>query len=397
MRGVGFYFGAVQFFFATTWTVYAIYLPQLAAQAGIPKAWVIFLLMADQAIFALMDLAMGIASDRMARVVGRLGKLVVALTAVSCLAFLALPLVAPQGSPALLIAVTVVWTLTSSALRAPPMVLLGKYVPKPAVPAMAALLLFGMGMAEAVAPYLAVTLRGIDPRLPFALASLALVLAASAMLWAEKKLVATPMPPRPPARPLNAGVLAFFGAVALLGLGFQVHSALNAGPQYLRFAQSADLEYLMPVFWLGFGLLMLPASRASARFGGVAVMAAGGLIGALASWLAASAGSLATLVTLQFLAGGAWGAVLMSATAAAIAIGSTGREGAATGGLWTLLAVATFARMALVAAQLHTDALIKPLLAWLPAALWATAALVLVALVARSRSAAQAGALGRSS
>ena len=36
--GIGIYLGVVQFFFAATWVVYVIYLPQLAAQAGIGAA-----------------------------------------------------------------------------------------------------------------------------------------------------------------------------------------------------------------------------------------------------------------------------------------------------------------------------------------------------------------------
>ena len=35
--GVGLYLGVVQFFFAATWIVYVIYLPQLVAQAGIGR------------------------------------------------------------------------------------------------------------------------------------------------------------------------------------------------------------------------------------------------------------------------------------------------------------------------------------------------------------------------
>src|SRR5258706_388744 len=38
---IGVYLGVVQFFFALCWTVYVIYLPQLAAQAGISKQAVV--------------------------------------------------------------------------------------------------------------------------------------------------------------------------------------------------------------------------------------------------------------------------------------------------------------------------------------------------------------------
>lgn len=390
MNRVGICFAAIQLFFVTTWTVYVIFLPQLAAQAGIGKQWVIFLLMADQAIFAVMDLLVGIAADRASRTFGRLARLMIGMTAVSCIAFLILPWVAPAGSPALFLAVTALWALTSSALRAPPLVLLGKYLPPPSVPWMASLLLFGLGVAGAIAPYLTVALRNADPRLPFALCSVALIVVVSGVLWAEKYL-AQRVPPAPvaAARPLTPSVLVFFGAAALLGLGFQVHSSLNAAPLYLRFAKPADLEYLMPGFWIGFSLLMFPAQRATTRYGGVAVMAIGGLVGALAAWLAATAGSLPILVTWQFIAGGAWGAVLMSALAAAVAVGRTGREGAATGGLFSLLALATFARMAIVAAQLNKEPGFSALLVWLPVALWGVAGLVLLVLALPARSSAR--------
>lgn len=390
MTRVGLYFALVQLLFVSCWTVYVIYLPQLAAQAGIEKKWVIFILMADQLIFALMDFSLGVAADRVVRVLGRLGPLLVGITALSCVAFLLLPVLAPAGSPALLVAAVVIWAMSSSALRAPPLVLLGKYAAVPSVPWLATLMLFGMGLAGAIAPYLTISLRGVDPRLPFAISSIALIVAVSGMLWAEKRLArgardeAAPTPA--PTRPMSADVVLFFGAVALLGLGYQVHFALNSAPLYLRFATPAELDRFMPVFWIGFNLLIFPACRANARFGGVAVMAAGAMVGGLASWLAVAAGSLEGLLALQFIAGGAWAAVLMSATAAAIAIGHTGREGAATGGLFSLLAIATFARMALVATQANKDADIAALLVWAPAAVWAIAGLLLAWLALRSRA-----------
>ena len=146
----------------------------------------------------------------------------------------------------------------------------------------------------------------------------------------------------------------------------------------------------MPVFWVGFNLLIFVACRANQRFGGAAVMAIGAVLGALASSLAASAGSLETLLVLQFLAGGAWAAVLVSAMTAAIAIGHVGREGAATGGLFALLALATFARMALVAAQLNKDPGVSALLVMLPGLAWAAAGLLLAWLALRARAAAAA-------
>ena len=370
MTRAGLCFAAIQLFFVTTWTVYVIFLPQLAAQAGIDKRWVIYVLMADQLIFAAMDLTMGLRADRVVRNAGRLGPMMVGLTAVSCAAFLLLPLAAAAGSPFLFLAVIAVWALTSSALRAPQMALLGKYVPAPAVPWMTSLVLVGVGVAGAIGPPLTVLLRNVDPRAPFALCSVALLIMATSVLWAEKHLAFKPRPTVVAPQPPTGRVLVFYGALLLLCLGFQLAFTFNAPAQYLRFAKPADVPYLLPVFWAGFCMAMFPAQRATSRFGGIAVMAAGGLVGAVAAWLAAHAASLSAVVTGQFIAGAAWGAILMSALAAAIAIGRTGRVGVATGGLFSLLAVATFARMTMVATQVSAAPGGYPvLLAWLPVAL----------------------------
>jgi hypothetical protein len=127
---------------------------------------------------------------------------------------------------------------------------------------------------------------------------------------------------------------------------------------------------------------MLPATLLADRYGGVAVMALGSFVGAAAAWAALQAQGLATLVAAQFVAGGAWGCVLMSATAAALAIGRAGGEGGVLGGMFSFLALAAFARVALVAAQLGTDPGIAFLLPWTPVAAWLLGG-VLLLIVAR--------------
>ena len=388
---VGVYLGAVQFLFAVTWTIYVLYLPQLAAQAGIAKHYVLALLMLDQAIFTVMDFAFGAAADRAARVTGRVARGVLAVTLVSCAAFLLLPIVAPGGAWALL-ALMVLWTATSSALRAPPLVILAKYTPPSQQPWLASLSLFGLGVAAAAAPYVGIALAGVDPRVPFAVSSLALAAATLAMLWAERTLGQTGDPSETPRRsappPFTGGhVLAFLGAVLLLGLGAQIHFALNSVPQYLKFAKPDQLPQLLPLFWVGFSLLMLPAGIAAQRYRGVTVMAAAGIVGAAALYGAATAGGLPALVLAQLVAGGAWACVLAAAVAAALAFGHTGREGAVTGGVFALLAVATFLRMGVVLAELNKDAEYARLLGTAPIALWLVAGVALAGLTAYARGA----------
>ena len=93
----GLYLVFLQLVFTLGWSFYLIYLPKLAAEVGIALMAVTVLLMLDQAIFTISDTAMGIAADRIARFVGRLGLFVGAVTGLSCAAFVALPYLARTG------------------------------------------------------------------------------------------------------------------------------------------------------------------------------------------------------------------------------------------------------------------------------------------------------------
>src|SRR4051812_9900519 len=386
---IGVYLAFVQFFFTLTWTVYVIYLPKLAVQAGISKDAVVYILLADQVIFVAMDYAMGVAADRMAKVLGKLSTIVLAVTIASCVAFLLLPFAAPAAGAWLFLPLTIAWTITSSALRAPPLVLIGKYAAQPAVPWLSALSFFGLGVAGAVGPYMALVLRDVDPRVPFVLSSIALAAATLGIGWAEKSLAKDAAeagePAIPPVPAPAPWVVWFLIAVLLLGFGFQIHFSLNSASLFLKLAPKEELPYLMPIFWIGFNLIMLPASIAAKRLGGLPTAAFGALLAAIAAFGAQHAGTLTLLEVLQFIAGGGWGIVLMSAFSAAIALGHTGREGRLTGALFSLLALAAVARIAVLAAQLNTNTLFVSIFAWAPVVAWTLAGVLLFALLPKQR------------
>src|SRR3954468_15827771 len=249
----GIYLAVLQLVFTLGWTVYAIYLPRLAAQVGIAPTAVILILMLDQAIFTVTDTAMGIFADKIAPIVGRLGVFVATLTALSCAAFVALPFIAETGpnSQAIFIALIVIWSVTSSALRAPPLTLLGKYGARPQLPFLSALAMLGYGLAGAVSPYLGVTLRNQDPRLPFVISSVVLLITAIALSRVERGLAQAPLlaAEEPVAsKPFGTVPIAFIATMVILALGYQLHFSINSAPFFLRFAKPADLEWLMPVF-----------------------------------------------------------------------------------------------------------------------------------------------------
>lgn len=393
----GIYLAVLQLVFTLGWTTYVIYLPKLAASVGIAPSAVILILMLDQAIFTITDTATGIAADKVARFAGRLSLFVGALTAISCTAFIALPFVAGTGPGAQVwfIVLIVIWVITSSALRAPPLTLLGKHRAKPAIPFLSALAMLGYGVAGAVSPYLGVVLRDQDPRLPFVISGVVLLLTTLALSKVEQGIADDPAAkPGPPAKPLSAVPIVFIVAMIILSLGFQLHFAINSTPLYRRFAEASDLQWLMPVFWIGFNIAMFPASLVVKHHGGLIVIGAAGLLGALAVVGAELAGSLNVLLVAQFLAGAAWGCMLMSAVSAALAIGETSAEGKVVGLVFSALALATFARMAAVAGGLQKLPEYAPLLQWAPVACWAVAGAGLLAIAAsriQTRVTASAG------
>ncbi|WKA30803.1 MFS transporter [Bradyrhizobium roseum] len=385
--GAGVYLAILQLVFTLGWTTYVIYLPKLCADVGIEPAYVILILMLDQAIFTIADTAMGIAADRIAPFVGKLGVFVGAFTAISCAAFIALPFVAGTGPGAQVwfIGLALIWVVTSSALRAPPLTLLGKYAARPAIPFLSALAMVGYGLAGAVSPYLGVVLRNHDPRLPFVISGLVLLTVTLALSKVEGSLArSTPVDKKSaaPAKPLGQVPMFFIALMVILSLGYQLHFSLNSTPFFLRFAKPDELQWLMPVFWIGFNIAMFPASVIVKHRGGLIVMGVAGLLGALAVLGAEMAGNLNMLIAAQFVAGAAWGCMLMAAVSAALAIGETGAEGKVVGLVFSALALATFARMAAVAGGLQKLPEYAPLLHWAPVACWSVAGAGLLVIAA---------------
>jgi hypothetical protein len=379
----GLILATLQFLLAATWVVYVIYLPALAAQAGIDKRYVPMILMMDQVIFIACDWLAGVYADRVAETFGRIGGAMSAAALVSCLAFVALPWAAPAAGPVLFLFLTVLWSATSSALRAPPFALMSRHAEASRQPWIAGVYLFGLGLASAIAPYLSIELRQLDPRIPFVASSVSLVLVAMALADAERRWKAPEEAPKPGEIPgVAPGPMMLFAfAVFLFALGFQVHFAMNSAPSYLRYARMEDLPKLMPVFWIGFNLAILPATLLPKKYGGAIMMAAGGAVGVIAFSASVYAGSLGPLLIAQAISGAAWAVALMSAFTAALEAGKPGREGLLTGLLFSTLAAAALLRLALITANAPGHATIGPMLPHLPFVAWTLASFI-VAFVA---------------
>lgn len=372
-----FAFVLIQLLFTLTWTVYVAFLPQLAASAGIDRSWVAWILMADQVMFIVMDLVLGAASDRVAAATRRLGPWMLAINAMSCAAFVAMPFLAGFIGPAGLLAAIVAWSLTSSALRAPLMALIAKRASAGQATRLTMLAILGIGVAGALGPLLTTALRGIDARVPFVLAGVGLLAASAALPAAEGAMNEAPDHgvPGPAAMPGAA----FVSLAFLACLGFQVHTALNAAPFYLRAAKPADLDGLLPWFWVGFSLVIVPAGTWIGRVGAPRLLSVGLVLCAAGATLLVHAAELGAMLALQALGGAAWALVMACMITGAQSLGRAGVEGRATAVVFALIAAAAAVRLGLVATGAARAAPLADWLAWLPVLCWSLALLCALA------------------
>lgn len=342
----GLQLAVVQFVFTLGWTAYALMLPNLLAKAGIAASWLPLILMVDQLIFAVMDIAFGAMADRMRDVFHRLARLLLVLTTVSALAFMALPLAAGV-SAALLVLVLLVWLVSASVVRAPTLVLLAKRARAAQQRGLVIWYMAGMGLAMALSPFLGLWLRSADPRWPFAISALALLMAVLVLLRVMGRELPAEEAEAPQPAPFNA-CLPLFIVLGVAGFGFQLHAFANAAPLYQLHAAKESLPWLMPLLWVGFFACLVAVGAVVKHFGALPVAAAGMLVVAVCSYLAASAGSLSGLIVLQMLCGAGWAMAFAGLMEQAAVAGTRGAEGRVMGSFFAVTAISSFARIAFV-------------------------------------------------
>lgn len=372
---------AIQAMFALTWALYVAFLPALLARAGIDARLAIVFVLLDQAVFAVADWASGVYADRLARQLGRIGPALAAVAMFSSCALAALPWVAQLGAPALLIAVTVLWTASSSALRAPVFTLLGRVGGSIRPAGTVSVALLGVGVANAVAPVVTRSLAQVDATLALTVCAVSLAIAA---LFAGRLERAMPADAPKDAEPVSRSPVYFITALVLLGaFGVQVQTVVLGGR-----AAKAGLDWATwwgPAFWIGFALGLAAATligRAKETGAPLRAGGAGLAIGAGAVVVAQVAPNAAVFVFAQGFAGAAWAVFTSVAVRAAMTHGGGRGIGAPLGLIFSALAVAALARVGLTVAGWAGEAW----LAWVPAVVFATSGVVLM-LFASARTA----------
>lgn len=342
--------GMVQFAFTLGWTTYALMLPTLLAQAGIAPSWLPAVLMADQAIFALMDIGFGAIADRMKNVFRSLARLLLVLTTLSALAFLLLPLVAGVSS-GLLLATLLLWVVSASVVRAPTLILLAKRAKAQQRQGLVIWYSAGIGLAMALSPFLGLWLRGADPRWPFVVSALTLLVA----VWVLLRESGFEPPATDSAEiqpPPFSTCLPLFVVLGVAGLAFQLHAFVNSSPLYQMHAAKEVLPWLMPTLWVGFFAALVAMGGMVKRFGAMPVATVGLCVVAVSSYWAPNAASLGGLVVTQLLCGAGWALAFAGLMEQASAASSRGAEGKVMGSFFAVTALSGIARIAIASGVL---------------------------------------------
>jgi len=362
--------GVVQAILVLTWTVYALFLPVLAKQAGIPAHWVVWILVADQALFVITDWAAGVFADRLVAAAGRLGLAISVSALVSAGMLVSMPTLAGAGQKELLLGVIAVWAALSSFLRAPVFSLLGRMGGTSRKSGAVSLALLGVSIAGAIGPLVTSSLQKFDPRWSLGAASAALVVAgAFAMRIERQKVVAK----------LSAAFTAWKPLLPLAGIGFLVAMGMQLLTSFGAAgapAGSTVKDFWVPLFWIGFSVGLIPAARLKASAHGLRWCGGALAIGALAVVLGRIGASAAALIVLQLVAGAAWAIVLTGLLAAAMEVGQASGPGSSLGVILSAISLAAMTRLLIVALGVRAQVDVG----WWTAAVWALGAAVLLGL-----------------
>lgn len=335
----------LQLLLVWTWTLYAAFLPQLLASAGLDKSWVPLILLVDQVLFLVLDPLMGFFTDLVGPWLRRLGPVLLLVSLLSAGCFAILPLVSGLGSLALLVPLFC-WAASSTALRAPMMVLLHRHVPQPRAPGPLVLALVGMGIGSALSPSLTTALADWKPLIPFLLASASTVAGVLVLLVAEALAPPADTSPRGAwtlPRLLILGLLVF--GLGLATTAMQLHTGLRQGAILKAGLRAGLLPWVQPLFGIGMaGAMVLWRPLLGGLFPWVG-MALGALAFGLSAGLSAVSSLEAVLVGTTLLSGAAWGGLFSSGIGAALSTAPERRAGLALGLFFSTLAAGSVIRL----------------------------------------------------
>jgi MFS family permease len=245
-----------------TWVVYNLYLPKLLGQFGFPKEFAIWLLVVENMLAIALEPLMGALSDRARHDLISRYTLITAGVVLSSALFIGIPTIALFGNGWIMIALMILWSITMAMFRSPALALIGQYASLTKLP-QAISVVTSMGvLVSAIALFpIQPFLLSLPPIMPFAIASVGLVAAATVLLKLDAQVFNVDDAKQPI-------ILRNLGLILLLGLGIGVGSSLTR-----KMLSPQPLDSL--IFTGSHLLTLMPAGVIATKFGNRRTMIAG--------------------------------------------------------------------------------------------------------------------------
>ncbi|MGK7876911.1 MAG: MFS transporter [Xenococcaceae cyanobacterium] len=265
---------AIQGAITLSWVIYNMYLPGLLVQLGFAAGLAKVLLIVENALEAVIEPTFGGLSDRQQRLIGSRLPLISVGVILSSALFIAIPAVVIFGNLRwLLPGLAVLWASAMAVFRSPAMSLLGRSAPTDKLPQAASILTLVGGLIGSFRFDTYGIILKLGPAFAFAIGSVTLLAAAAAL-----RFVHPPEPPTPettePA-PISFPILGLIlgaGISVGWGLRFLIPTISMVLAQQLS---KSNHQLAMMGFFIGLGLVALPAGKLAVKLGNSKAMLIG--------------------------------------------------------------------------------------------------------------------------
>jgi hypothetical protein len=263
---------AVQGAIALMWVIYNLYLPRLLGEFGFPVQLTVMLLLLENLLGAVMEPIMGTLSDRQQQWIGSRLPFISAGVIGAASLFIAVPAVANWGGGWLLPTTAVVWAIAMTVFRSPALSLLGRYAFGSGLPKAASILTLVGALAGAAAPLASTIILRLGPTKTFALGSIVLLLAASALRFVDGKVAPDVSPAI--AQPISWVRLGWvFATGTLVAIGFRL--MMQTFPELLKTHPGANVQLILGLIFLSVAVTAIPAGSLAVRLGNARAMILG--------------------------------------------------------------------------------------------------------------------------
>ena len=255
------------------WVIYNLYFPSLLVQFGFSKEFAVTLLIAENALEAIVEPVFGAISDNQQEKIGSKIPLISVGIVISSVLFILLPIVAIFITPAqiwrwTLPGLAVLWAFAMAIFRAPTMALLGQTAPTNKLPQAASILSLIGGVIGAFRFDAYGVILKLGAGFAFTIGSIALLAAGATLRWLNPSSMprseSEEIPRETKRNYFKLGLICVTGISVAWSLRFLIPAVSKS--LTLEWGE-ANTKIAMTLFFVGLGLAALPVGKIATEWG----------------------------------------------------------------------------------------------------------------------------------